>query len=35
MGACGTPGDHVWCVGDVDHPDAALNDAWKIFMSWD
>jgi len=33
MGACGPPGEHVWCAGAVE--DAFLNDAWKIFSSWD
>jgi hypothetical protein len=32
-GACGPPGDHVWCEGDVEG--AALNDAWKAFTVWD
>jgi len=32
MGACGPPGEHVWCGGEVDG--AWLNDAWKIFASW-
>jgi hypothetical protein len=31
--ACGPPGDHVWCEGDVEG--AALNDAWKAFTVWD
>ena len=31
-GACGPPGDHEWCDGDVDG--AAFNDAWKIFAEW-
>jgi hypothetical protein len=33
MGACGPPGDHVWCAGQVEG--AFLNDAWGIFSSWD
>jgi hypothetical protein len=33
MGACGPPGEHVWCQGEVD--EAELNDAWKIFAFWD
>ena len=33
MGACGPPGEHVWCAGDVDL--AELNDAWRVFASWD
>jgi hypothetical protein len=32
-GACGPPGEHVWCTGDV--PGASLNEAWKIFGSWE
>lgn len=32
-GACGPPGGHVWCRGEVEN--AWLNDAWKIFESWD
>jgi hypothetical protein len=33
MGACGPPGAHVWCAGEVEG--AFLNDAWKIFAVWD
>jgi hypothetical protein len=33
MGACGPPGEHVWCTGDV--PGASLNETWKIFGSWE
>jgi hypothetical protein len=33
MGACGLPGEHVWCAGEVDG--AALNDAWATFRFWD
>jgi hypothetical protein len=33
MGACGLPGERVWCTGEVEG--AFLNDAWKIFGSWD
>ena len=33
MGACGPPGEHVWCTGEV--PGASLNEAWKIFGSWE
>ena len=33
MGACGPPGEHVWCEGEVEG--AVLQDAWKIFSSWD
>jgi hypothetical protein len=34
MGACGPPGNHVWC-GVVEVQDAFLNDAWTTFASWD
>lgn len=33
VGACGPPGENVRCRGDVEG--AFLNDAWKIFASWD
>jgi hypothetical protein len=33
MGACGPPGEHVWCEGEVEG--AFLNDVWKIFAVWD
>lgn len=33
MGACGPPGDHVWCEGAYDG--AAFNDGWSSFWSWD
>jgi hypothetical protein len=33
MGACGPPGEHVWCAGEVEK--AFLNDVWKIFSAWD
>jgi hypothetical protein len=32
VGACGPPGDHVWC--DEDIADAAFNDAWQAFADW-
>jgi len=32
-GACGPPGDLVWCEGDVEG--AVLNGAWKAFTAWD
>jgi hypothetical protein len=32
MGACGPPGEHVWCAGEVEG--AFLNEAWKIFGFW-
>jgi len=31
-GACGPPGDHVWCDEDV--AGAAFNDAWQVFVQW-
>jgi hypothetical protein len=31
-GACGPPGDHVWCDEEV--PGAAFNDAWSTFAEW-
>jgi hypothetical protein len=31
-GACGPPGEHVWCDEDV--AGAAFNDAWKAFAQW-
>jgi hypothetical protein len=33
MGPCGPSGKNVWCNGEVEG--AFLNDAWKIFASWD
>ena len=33
MGACGPPGDHVWCEGAYDG--AAFNDGWSAFWSWE
>lgn len=33
MGACGPPGEHDWCAGEVEG--ASLADAWKIFAGWD
>ena len=33
MGACGPPGEHVWCTGDVEG--AFLNEAWMIFGTWE
>jgi hypothetical protein len=32
-GACGPPGDHVWCEGAFDG--AAFNDGWNVFSSWE
>jgi hypothetical protein len=32
LGACGPGGENVSCTGDVEG--AFLNDAWKIFASW-
>jgi hypothetical protein len=31
MGACGPPGDHVWCEGSYDG--ALFNDGWDVFSS--
>jgi len=33
QGACGPPGDHVWCEGTFDG--AAFNEAWSVFSTWD
>jgi hypothetical protein len=33
MGACGPPGDHVWCEGTYDG--AVFNEAWGAFSNWD
>jgi hypothetical protein len=33
MGACGPPGDHVWCEGTLEG--AVFNDGWSAFSSWD
>jgi hypothetical protein len=33
MGACGPPGEHIWCSGEVEG--AFLNEAWMIFGSWE
>jgi hypothetical protein len=33
MGACGPPGDHVWCEGAYEG--AVFTDGWKVFSSWD
>jgi hypothetical protein len=35
MGACGLPDEHIWCAGEVEDERVFLNDAWKIFSSWD
>jgi hypothetical protein len=32
MGACGEPGDHVWCTTDI--PQAAFNPLWLTFPTW-
>jgi hypothetical protein len=32
-GACGPPGDYVWCEGAYDG--AAFNDGWSAFSAWD
>jgi hypothetical protein len=31
-GACGPPGQNLWCLGDLDG--ARLNEAWKAFRGW-
>ena len=31
-GACGPPGDHVWCDGSYDG--AVFNDGWSAFATW-
>ena len=31
MGACGTPGDHVWCEGSYEG--ALFNEGWEVFTS--
>ena len=31
MGACGPPGDHVWCDGTYDG--AAFNEGWTVFSN--
>jgi hypothetical protein len=33
MGACGPPGEHVWCEGEV--AGAEFADVWKTFSDWD
>jgi len=33
IGACGPPGDHVWCEGAYEG--AAFNEGWEIFSTWD
>ncbi len=32
VGACGPPGQNLWCVGDVEG--ARVNEAWKNFRGW-
>ena len=32
IGACGPPGDHVWCEGAVEG--AAFNSGWSAFSTW-
>jgi len=32
-GACGPPGEHVWCAGDVEG--AVFNAAWQLLASWE
>jgi uncharacterized protein YjdB len=31
-GACGPPGQYIWCGGDL--PGAAFTEAWKSFRTW-
>jgi hypothetical protein len=31
-GACGPPGQGVWCVGDL--PGAGVSDRWRSFRTW-
>lgn len=31
-GACGPPGQNLWCVGDLD--DAKPAESWRVFRSW-
>jgi hypothetical protein len=31
-GACGPPGQNIWCVGDL--PGATFTEAWKSFRTW-
>jgi hypothetical protein len=33
IGACGPPGDHVWCEGVVEG--AAFNEGWTAFSNWE
>ena len=32
VGACGPPGEHVWCDGDREG--AVFNAAWRLLQSW-
>jgi hypothetical protein len=32
-GACGPPGDHVWCDGE--YPGAAFNLEWELLRTWE
>jgi hypothetical protein len=32
IGACGPPGDHVWCEGAVEG--AEFNEGWSAFSTW-
>lgn len=32
MGACGDPGDHVWCTADI--ANAQFNPLWQSFPAW-
>jgi hypothetical protein len=33
VGACGPPGEHVWCDGDREG--AVFNAAWRLLQSWE
>jgi hypothetical protein len=33
IGACGPPGEHVWCEGVYEG--AAFNEGWSVFSTWD
>ena len=33
VGACGPPGEHLWCEGDYDG--AMFNAEWQLLRSWD
>ena len=31
-GACGPPGQNLWCTGDL--PGAVVNERWRMFRTW-